>query len=367
MYSAKSVFLNKDGSLSIGIKQFNRSDDETVKVSTLFTGINGTLRGIVQGTLRQVLSVRPPDNEDFLVLGFECVGEVEEVDSSNSSVRSGDIVVPVATTGDDCPNCRIGRYDNCSNGWKGKVTRGINGKHGYMRETFYEREQNLIKVSNRNIRDLAVLAEPIKDAVKTFETFGYLSKRSIFESHQGIYDDKNLLIIGSGSTAIYHALIGKTLGFNVYVSNRHELHRDVAKILEDLDIKFWNYKTTPSPFDKVDFLIDTAGDPETLVRFLGMVAPNGIVALFGTRNDAKPCELKAELITSLIEKNVLIYGSVDGSKAHYIKALEYIESWHYKYGSAFDSIITGRYPPEHKEIYYKKPPNEVKSVIAWKE
>lgn len=367
MYSAKSVFLNKDGSLSVGIKQFKRTYDETVKVATLFTGINGTLRGIVKGTLRESLDVKPPENEDFLVLGFEAVGIVEEVDDPNSRLKPGDIVVPVATTGDDCPNCRIGRTDNCSNSWRGKVTRGINGKHGYMREIFYEKESNLIKVSNRNIRDLAVLTEPIKDAVKTFETFSYVSKRSIFEAEQGIYHDKNLLIIGSGSTAIYHALIGKTFGFNVYVCNRHELHKEIAKILEDLDINFWNYRATTSPFDHVDFLIDTAGDPETLIKFLGMVAPNGIVALFGTRNDAKPYELRAELITSIIEKNVLIYGSVDGSKAHYLKALEYIENWHYKYGSTFDSIITGRYPPEQREIYYTKPPNEIKSVIVWRE
>src|SRR5258708_18433552 len=95
-----------------------------VRVCVLEIGIDGTDMELVAGHF----GIAPPGN-DYLVIGHECLGVVEEV-GPNVALRPGDLVAAMVRRPDDCANCQAGSSDLCT---KMEYTeRGITSAHGFL-------------------------------------------------------------------------------------------------------------------------------------------------------------------------------------------------------------------------------------------
>ncbi|EDY21774.1 Alcohol dehydrogenase GroES domain protein [Chthoniobacter flavus Ellin428] len=143
-----------------------------LKIRTLEVGVCGTDREICTFAYGQ-----PPAGGDYLLLGHECLGEVLEVGSGVKNFKPGDLVVPSVRrpcTDPNCRPCREGRQDFCVT-WK-FTERGINQRHGYMTERFVEEERFLTPVP-KDLRDLAVMAEPLTIAEKGLTQAWQVQKR----------------------------------------------------------------------------------------------------------------------------------------------------------------------------------------------
>ncbi len=331
-----------------------------VILEPLYTGICGTDRGIVSGSLPFAYN---PDGYDYLVMGHESVCVVRE--SNVDGFKAGDIVVPVVRRPGDCPNCRIGRPDNCSDGKKHEA--GITGMHGFMRSMFPESAEYIVRVEDRSMQKLAVLTEPLKNVMKAFEVFGVVSKRAVYNGVDSTLEGKKCCVIGTGNEGFLYSLMAKELGFDVVITNRHPLGEERDEITGGLNLRFTDYtKTFDSEFlNGIDLLIDTSGDPGTIFKFMRKLNYNGIMMLFGTNGRAPPASITGSDIDYIIEKNITIAGSVDAAKVHYFQALEYLRKWRY-ISSKIDSLITGEFSPDYTDLFSRKPDNEIKSVIAWK-
>src|SRR5215471_17331304 len=81
--------------------------------------------------IRVGLCGTPPDGDEFLILGHENLGVVEDVGKKVKGWKPGDLVVAtVRRPCGVCPQCKAGENDMCSSG---KYTeRGIMRRHGYM-------------------------------------------------------------------------------------------------------------------------------------------------------------------------------------------------------------------------------------------
>ncbi|WMT51902.1 MAG: glucose 1-dehydrogenase [Ferroplasma sp.] len=339
--------------------QISDPKDFEVKLKPLYTGICGTDRGEVHGNLSFAYN-HPGYN--FLVLGHEAVCQVIDAQENEYGIKTGDYVVPVVRRPGECVNCRIGREDNCSDGKKNEA--GITGLHGFMRDYFFDMPENLVKVNDRSMVREAVLTEPAKNVMKAFEVFDTVSRRSIFQNKDSTFIGKNCLIIGSGSEAFLYSMMANEYRFNVYMTNRHSLEESKLSILEKTGSIFFDY-TSGIPLKGIDLLIDTSGDPATIFRFVRTMNNNGVAILFGTKGNAPGTQVNGEDIDYIIERNISMVGSVDGSKKHYLDALRYIEKWNHAHNSVIGDLITGTYSPENTEIFLKKPEGEIKSIIKW--
>jgi threonine dehydrogenase-like Zn-dependent dehydrogenase len=132
-----------------------------VKLRAVAIGICGTDREICSfhyGT--------PPTDLGHLVIGHEMLGEIVETGSEVTSLRKGDLVIPMVRRPcphDWCVACRSGRQDFC---YSGDFTeRGIKARHGYMGEFVVDDEQFMVKVPP-HLREVAVLVEPLTIAEK---------------------------------------------------------------------------------------------------------------------------------------------------------------------------------------------------------
>lgn len=337
------------------------TSDFPVILKPVLTGICGTDRGIVNGSLPFAYN---PHGYDRLVLGHESLCRVVSVEDNDFGIRTGDLVVPVVRRPGKCINCLAGRSDNCSDGDKHEA--GITGMHGFMRDEFGDFPEFLVKVQSPILGDVAVLTEPLKNVCKAFEVFDRISSRSIFTDRSGSYDEKRSVIIGTGSEGFLYALKSKDYGFKTLITNRHPMDELKNRILDRTGIEFYDY-TKPGDMEKggFDLVVDTSGDPSTIFRFMRKLNNNGILILFGTNGRAPESSLSGEDIDHVIERNITIAGSVDGSRIHYERALQDLTRWNSQYGEALSMMITSMVKPEDTSIFMQKPREEIKTVISW--
>lgn len=330
-----------------------------VSVKTLYNGVCGTDRGIVSGTLK---FTRAPYGSEYLVLGHEALGVVSDPGSSEN-LKSGDLVVPIVRRGcGKCLNCLSGRQDFCETGEFTEA--GIRGLHGFMREYFEEYPINLIKVPP-HIQSTAVLIEPLSNMVKAVNELQDLQKRTIWHCRDYTYNCRSAAVLGTGATGLLTALLFKTLGFNAYVVNRREPSTFESDFVNRIGVQYINSSRDLNVLPDLDILLDTSGVPSAIFPLLDKLKKNSAAILFGTTSGTS-YPITGEMVTYMVENNILIVGSVNSIKTHFEEAAEYIVLWTADYGSLLEDLITHRLKPENAiDAISQKQKGEIKAVIDW--
>ncbi|BFH72352.1 glucose 1-dehydrogenase [Sulfurisphaera javensis] len=332
-----------------------------VRVKSIFTGICGTDRGIVNA---KITFTYPPNGYNFLILGHEELGIVEEVGEDVTTLKKGDYVVPVVRRGCGvCLNCKIGRQDFCETG--NFVEAGIRGKHGFMREEFVDDELWLVKVPDE-LKEIAVLTEPLSNVVKAIDELLFVQRRMVWTCEDSTFECRNAFVVGSGPIGTFFSLILTTLGFNVYIINKRDPSPIEEYIAKRLGAEFINSKTeTEEKLPNADLIVDTSGVPSAFIPLMNKMKPNSALILFGTVEGEK-YEITSDLITAIVEKNIIVMGSVNASKKDFQGALNYLSIWRSRYLDILEKMITSKVPVDKApEVLISKPKGEIKTVIQW--
>lgn len=124
-------------------------------MKTLKVGVDGTDLEVIED-----VSGRSPPDDDYIVLGHETVGVVE--DGGNTRFEEGDIVTP--TVRRPHPDAGYTKYFEQSRpdlAPMGEfVERGIINAHGYMQEYFTAKPEYLVEIPQRH-KENGFLIEPI--------------------------------------------------------------------------------------------------------------------------------------------------------------------------------------------------------------
>ena len=187
-----------------------KPDQVTVKM--LRVGLCGTDAEINHG-----LYGKPPDGDEFLILGHENLGVVEEVGKKVKGWKAGDLVVStVRRPCGVCPQCKAGENDMCSSG---KYTeRGIMRRHGYMAQYYVEQPLYMNKIP-KEIRDFAVLLEPMSVVQKGIDHTYLLQQRL-----KG-WKPKFAMVLGAGPIGLLAAAVLRARGLRVAVVGREDADR----------------------------------------------------------------------------------------------------------------------------------------------
>ena len=343
-----------------GVKfsQVSPEDGDGIKIRTYQTGICGTDKEIVLGNLK----FARPEKGPSLILGHEAVGIVEDP-KGNSGFKEGDIVVPMVRRPGKCRMCRLGRQDYCEDG--DFVEAGIRGKNGFMRDEFIDDPRFLNKVNDPSILGLAVLTEPLKNVMKIKETFQFLRLRQPWYCDDSTLACKNMYVFGTGTEGLLISIVFRSLGMNVVQVNRHPLGETIMDFFDLNKIEYLD--TSSENLDKkvkdapMDAAIDAVGAMDVLKEITDNIANNGIAIMFGTSGQLPSSNY--DVLEKLVDRNIVVAGSVDGAKSHYAEAIKFIETNGKTTGMS--RLITGRYGPEDLKIFTEKENQEIKKVIAW--
>ncbi len=319
-----------------------------VKIRTLEVGICGTDREICNfdyGT--------PPLGSDHLVLGHEGLGEVVEVGPGAERFKVGDLVVPSVRRPcphDYCLSCREGRQDFCTTG--DFTERGIKMVHGYMTEYFVEEEKYLNYVP-AELRDVAVLVEPLTVAEKALAQVWHIQKRLPWENPhhngQGPGFGKTAVVLGAGPIGILGAMALVINGFKTYVYSRSAEPNPKATLVNSIGAKYISSETVPvkqfaEMVGNIDLVYEGVGVASIAFDVLKILGLNGVFVFTGIPGHKSAISVDADLIMrQMVLKNQVLVGTVNADRSAFEHAIRDLGIFKKRWPKALGSVITGRH------------------------
>lgn len=346
------------------------SGDRQVKVRVLDVGICQTDREIctfVYGA--------PPAGSDYLVLGHESLGEVVEVGNAVTGLKKGDLVVPSVRrpcSHDHCRPCRDDRQDYCATG--DFVERGINQVHGYMTE-FYVDDEKYLNLVPSNLRDLAVLAEPLTIAEKGLAQALQVQGRLPWAcTKPGKPPGHGLraVVLGAGPIGILGAMKLVLEGFDTYVYSRSAKPNPKADLVESFGAKYISIMdTSPAQLAKImvgsiDLVYEAVGQSEVAFAVMEQLGLNGVFIFTGIPAPDGQLEIPGNLLMRhLVLKNLAVVGTVNADRVAFEHAIRDLGEFKKRWPKAIANVISARHPVDNYHELLTGKATGIKNVIAF--
>lgn len=311
-----------------------------VKLRMLDVGICGTDKEIVAFEYG-----KPPAGSPYLIIGHESLGEVVEVGKDVKRLKAGDLAVATVRRPCDDPSCiacRAGRQDFC---YTGKFTeRGINQRHGYMTEFVVEEERYLNPVS-RELRDVAVLVEPLTIAEKGHEQLRLIQKRLPWHE-KGM----RAVVLGGGPVGLLGAMKLVLEGCDTTVYSRTPAASDLEKVVTAFGAKFVHAETASvaelaEQIGNIDIVYEAVGASSLAFEVIPRLGTNGVFIFTGIPGRKAPISVDTDAIMrDVVLKNQLIFGTVNAGMESFAAAINDIGAFQKKWPDTLRSLITKRWP-----------------------
>jgi glucose 1-dehydrogenase len=332
--------------------------DQEVLCRTLELGICGTDREIL-ASRRPAL---PPDS-DFLVLGHECLGVIEQVGGEVREFQPGDLVVPVVR------RPRPGHQRRTDFLAEGEfVERGIYHEHGFSLPRWLDRPEFLIPVPS-TLRNLAVFAEPVAVVEKGIHE-ALLLQTARLGDNDPRWQKPRVLVTGLGPIAFAAILSCRRRGWSVTVYGRDPAESARARLAGSLGAQYardTDWVTEPEDLERDgwDLLLECTGSDEVLVRTSLSLASCGVAVWLGSSRQPKARSLPfAAVMRNAVIGNHLHLGSVNAARRDFQAALETLAWVQEHHPQAGGRILTARLKLEESlEHFHERPPQGIKTVI----
>ena len=341
-----------------------RPDD--VKIRMLEVGVCGTDKEIC----RFEYGV-PPAGSEYLILGHESLGQVEQVGPEVQGVVPGDLVVtmvrrPCGEAG--CVACATAHQDFC---YTGKFEeRGINSIHGFMTGFIVDRDRYICKVP-AHLRDIAVLTEPLTIAEKGLTELDLIQKRLPWGTPGQLAGYRhNALVLGAGPVGILGAMALVVRGYTTFVYSRETADDPKAQLCASFGAQYlcskeMTVEQVAAKIGNVDVVYEATGYSPLTFEVMRILGINGVFVLTGIPGHGAPIPVDTDLIMrQMVLKNQVVVGTVNAPRAAFESAIADLEAFDAKFPEAIRKVITRRYAiEEHADLLLGKAPG-IKNVIS---
>lgn len=340
-----------------------------IKVQTLDVGICGTDREIctfVYGS--------PPEGDDYLVLGHESLGRVVDVGENVTQIKTGDLVVPSVRRPCSNPNCNPCRHDKQDYCINGQFTeRGIKEVHGFMTEYYVDDEKYFTHVPE-DLRELAVMAEPLTIAEKGLAQAYAVQQRLPWvctEPGKPKGHGLRAVVLGAGPIGILGAMKCVVEGFDTYVYSRSKAPNPKAELIQQIGAKYFSkYDMSPQELAEevgnIDLVYEAVGGSEVAFEVLQVLGTNGIFIFTGIPAPETRLEIDSDiLMRRIVLENLAIVGTVNADRQAFEDAIADLAEFKKRWPETIKNVISGRFSIEdHEELLVGKSQG-IKNVIAF--
>lgn len=323
-------------------------------VRVLEVGVDGTDKELAAG-----LYGEPPEGDDYLIVGHESLGVVEETGPGVSSLNPGDLVVATVRRPDDCPNCLRGEYDMCLYG--NYRERGIKGLHGFMAEYYVDEPRYLVSVPS-DLRPVAVLLEPLSIVEKALHQAFKIQERMFWAPRRA-------LVLGAGTIGLLATFLLRARGLEVYTVATRPKSSLKATLAEACGAIYVDAREKPiqeldREFGNLDIILEATGDSSVAFQAMGILGTNGVLCLTGVsagnRNLVVPVDaLNMEMVLG----NRVVFGTVNASRCHFEMALVHMADFQVRWPGLLGRLLTRRVPLFRWSQGLAKREDDVKVVI----
>ena len=327
----------------------------------------------VCGTDRELVTFRlgtPPDGSEYLVIGHESLSEVVEVGPAVKNVEKGDLVVLSVRRPclhPDCIACREGRQDFCYTG--DYTERGVKQRHGYMTEFVVEEEQYL-NVVPHELREVAVLVEPLTIAEKSLEQLWSIQQRLPWlGSNRTPGCGHRAVVLGAGPVGLLGAMALRVSGFDVTVYSLSPEHAEKNDVVAAIGAEYMAAEThsvadLAKAVGRIDVVYEAAGVSSLAFEVIQRLGPNGVFIFTGLPGHDTSIPIPADqMMRDMVFNNQAIVGSVNAPPQAFTSAIAHLSAFLRQWPQALRSLITARYPIERATEPLLAHPGGVKSII----
>jgi threonine dehydrogenase-like Zn-dependent dehydrogenase len=307
-------------------------DGKGILVKVLKVGVDATDREINEAKYGNA-----PPGYDFLVLGHESFGIVEEVGPNVRSVKPGDYVTATVRRPGGSIYDQIGTYDMTSE--ETYYERGINLLHGYLTEKFVDHEEYIVKVP-KGLKHLHVLMEPMSCAAKAVAQ-AYEAQRRL-----RVWRPQRAFVMGVGQIGLLATLLLKLRGLEVYSLARSLPGTLSSQIVEGLEATYVSTQQTPleelvKKVGKADIIVDATGSSSIAFNAMQYLGHNGVLAWTSITGGANRTELPSDKINiEWVLGNKLLLGSVNANREYFESGIKDFALGEVMYPGVIQKILT---------------------------
>jgi threonine dehydrogenase-like Zn-dependent dehydrogenase len=328
---------------------------DQVAVRMLRVGLCGTDAEINHG-----LYGKPPDGEEFLILGHENLGVVEDVGRKVKGWKPGDLVVStVRRPCGKCPNCKGGDNDLCSTGEY--TERGIMRRHGFMAQYYVEAPAFLNKIP-RAVQDFAVLLEPMSVVEKGIDHAFLIQRRLIWKP-------KLAIVLGGGPVGLLAAAVLRVRGLRTVVVGREPASDLRAQIALNLGAEYVSVEKSslldlPTQVGYPDIVVEATGSARVVFDAMEILGPNAVLCLLSVTGGGGVSEEPIERINQLIVLgNQVVFGSVNANPRHFAMGVKDFVTIDKKWPGTLIRLLTNRIPWEDHNGWFSERGTGIKSTL----
>ncbi len=328
---------------------------DQVAVKVLRVGLCGTDMEINEG-----LYGRAPEGLDYLILGHENFGVVEEVGKKVKGLQRGNFVVStVRRPCGRCYNCAHGENDLCTSG--AYTERGIKGRHGFMAEYYVESPQYLNKIP-QGAKEIGVLLEPMSVVEKGIEHAFRIQKRMLWKPRLAV-------VLGAGPVGLLAAAVLRNRGLRTVVVGREPQGDPRAQIVPQMGADYFSVEKgslndLPKHFGPLDLVVEATGSSAVAFAAMQSLAPNGILCLLSvTGGDKTVLEPTDQINQDLVLRNNVVFGSVNANPRHFRMGVRDLAATEKKHPHLLEKLITQRLPWTQHKVWFTQRGPGIKTTL----
>lgn len=303
-----------------------------VLVKVLRVGLDGTDKEINNAEYGAA-----PEGDDFLVIGHEGFGIVEEVGANVTELKPGDYVVATVRRPGSSIYDKIGTNDMTTDDTY--FERGINLRHGFLSEYYVDDAEFIVKVP-RGLKDVGVLLEPMtvvqKGITQAFET----------QRRLRVWKPKRAAVMGAGTIGLLATLVLKLRGMEVVTFGRTPRPYLNSDLIEKLDARYIStrevsvaeYASTNGGFDMI---FEATGFSPIVFDSMQALAKNGILVLSSVTGGDRTVEIPADKINlEFVLGNKAMIGTVNANREYFESGAKDMAQAVLEYGDWLSSLLT---------------------------
>lgn len=321
----------------------------------------------VCGTDREILHSQTPalpKGESFLVLGHECLAKVTATGEGVTSLRVGDLVVPMVRRPVFQPHPRLDMLP-----FSDIRERGIYFQHGFATKHWLDEPAYLCRVDPA-IAHAAVLAEPVSIAEKGINEL-HVMQRARFSPEVWSNPPARVLVTGLGPIAFAGLIASTARGWPTTVCGRDKRDSFRAKLVTELGGRYVPTDAaeqelkTKSERDGFDLILECTGSEEVTLQASHWLATGGAMAWLGSSRLPEPMQLNfGRLMRDAILKNLLFVACVNSAPRDFHDALAHIAIVDRARPGVLSRLFTHRVNiQESLPHYLARVPQGIKTVI----
>lgn len=303
-----------------------------VLVKVLRVGVDGTDKEINNAEYGAA-----PEGFDFLVIGHEGFGIVEEVGENVSELKKGDYVVATVRRPGSSIYDLIGTSDMTTDDTY--FERGINLRHGFLSEFYVDDADFIVKVP-KGLRDVGVLLEPTTVVEKGITQAFEIQRR------MKVWKPKRAAVLGAGTIGLLATLILRLQGIEVVsfgLRGRPYLNSD---LIEEIGAKYESTKELPvldsiKKYGAFDIIFEATGYSPLVFEAMQALAKNGVLVLSSVTGGDRMTEIPSDKINlEFVLGNKVMVGTVNANREYFEKGVKDLSQAELGYPGWLSKLLT---------------------------